>query len=91
MPLCCQWNTFRTFGRRLYIKGKKDRIVPGSKPCRFTDDMSGSPFITADTCQKLLVPDALFACNNFIFNFFSRLERPLLLVPVHVTEEYSLS
>lgn len=23
MPLCCQWNTFRTFGRRLYIKGKK--------------------------------------------------------------------
>lgn len=90
MPLCCQWNTFRTFGRRLYIKGKKDRIVPGSKPCRFTDDMSGSPFITADTCQKLLVPDALFACNNFI-STFSRLERPLLLVPVHVTEEYSLS
>ena len=70
MPLCCQWNTFRTFGRRLYIKGKKDRIVPGSKPCRFTDDMSGSPFITADTCQKLLEPDTLFACNNFIFNFF---------------------
>lgn len=23
MPLCCQWNTFRTFGKRLYIKGKK--------------------------------------------------------------------
>ena len=59
------------FRQAFVHKGQKDRIVPGSKPCRFTDDMSGSPFITADTCQKLLVPDTLFACNNFIFNFFS--------------------
>ena len=87
----CVANGIRSYFRQAFVhKGQKDRIVPGSKPCRFTDDMSGSPFITADTCQKLLVPDALFACNNFIFNF-SRLERPLLLVPVHVTEEYSLS
>ena len=69
MPLCCQWNTFRTLGRCLYIEGKKDRIVPGSKPCRFTDNMSGSPFITTDSCQKLLVPDALFTRYNFSFNF----------------------